>query len=246
MTSRMSATRLVASPVLAASDVDSARFGVSIARSYAASAADVTAISRDARASGVAMVIVRCPAGDLSAAQALEQAGGRLCDTLVHYGRPLDRPIPEQPRPVRRARPSDIEEIQAIAAGAFAGYQGHYQADPRLDRAAADAGYVDWARRSIAGADVLVVEDEGAIAGFLTMEPSDDGTEIVLNGIRPDSQGRGLYAALVIGALRRSAKLKAPRCTVSTQVWNVRAQKVWIRVGFEPTQAVHTFHLWSD
>jgi len=49
-----------------------------------------------------------------------------------------------------------------------------------------------------------------------------------------------------IGALRRSAKLKAPRCTVSTQVWNVRAQKVWIRVGFEPTQAVHTFHLWSD
>jgi GNAT superfamily N-acetyltransferase len=221
----MSATRLVASPVLAASDVDSARFGVSIARSYAASAADVTAISRDARASGVAMVIVRCPAGDLSAAQALEQAGGRLCDTLVHYGRPLDRPIPEQPRPVRRARPSDIEEIQAIAAGAFAGYQGHYQADPRLDRAAAD---------------------EGAIAGFLTMEPSDDGTEIVLNGIRPDTQGRGLYAALVIGALRRSAKLKAPRCTVSTQVWNVRAQKVWIRVGFEPTQAVHTFHLWSD
>jgi len=133
-----------------------------------------------------------------------------------------------------------------MPAGAFAGYQGHYQADPRLDRAAADAGYVDWARRSIAGADVLVVEDEGAIAGFLTMEPSDDGTEIVLNGIRPDTQGRGLYAALVIGALRRSAKLKAPRCTVSTQVWNVRAQKVWIRVGFEPTQAVHTFHLWSD
>lgn len=246
MTSRLSATRLVASRELAPSDVDSARFGVPIARAYAASATDVSAIASDARASGVAMVIVRSPAGDLSVAQALEDAGGRLCDTLVHYERPLDRPIPEQPRPVRPAGPGDLDEISAIAAAAFAGYQGHYHADPRLDRAAADAGYVDWARRSIAEADVLVIEDAGAIAGFLTMEPIEDGTEIVLNAVRPEAQGQGLYPALVIGALRRSADLKAARCVVSTQISNLRAQKVWIRVGFEPTHAVYTFHLWTD
>ncbi|HET9083344.1 MAG TPA: GNAT family N-acetyltransferase [Candidatus Limnocylindrales bacterium] len=244
MTSRLSATRLVATPVLAASDVDSARFGVPIARAFAASPVDVTAIRKDARKSGVAMVIVRAPASELAVAQAIETAGGRLCDTLVHYARPLDRPIPEQPRPVRRARRDEIDAIGAIAAEAFAGYDGHYHADRRLDRAAADAGYVDWARRSIA--DALVVEDAGRVAGFLTLERHDTDTEIVLNAIRPDAQGQGLYTALVIGALRLSATLKAARCVVSTQVWNVRAQKVWIRAGFEPTHAVHTFHLWSD
>ena len=246
MTSHLSTTRLVATSALAASDVDSARFGVPIARSYAGSVADVTAIAKDARASGVAMVIVRSPANDLAVAQALENAGGRLCDTLVHYARGLDRPIPEQPRPVRRAGSDDIDEITAIAEGAFAGYRGHYHADPRLDPAAADAGYVDWARRSMADGDVLVIEDGVAIAGFLSMEHRETETEIVLNGVRPDAQGRGLYRALVIGALRHAAKLHAPRCVVSTQVSNVPAQKVWIRVGFEPTHAVYTFHLWSD
>ena len=246
MTSRLSATRLVATHELAPSEVDSDRFGVPIARAYAATGADVKAIASDARASGTAMVIVRSPAGDPSVAQALENAGGRLCDTLVHYERLLDRPIPEQPRHVRPARPGDIDEISAIAAAAFAGYEGHYHADPRLDRAAADAGYVDWARRSIDGADVLVIEDAGIVAGFLTLEATDAGTEIVLNAVRPESQGQGLYLALVIGALHRSAELKVSRCVVSTQVSNVRAQKVWIRVGFEPTHAVHTFHLWTD
>lgn len=246
MTTNMSATRLVATSGLAASDVDSARFGVPIARSYAASVADVSRIAKDARASGIAMVIVRSPATDLAVAQALENAGGRLCDTLVHYARALDRPIPEQPRPLRPAGPDDIDEITAVAKGAFAGYQGHYHADPRLDRAAADAGYVDWARRSISEGDVFVIEDGGAIAGFLSLELRETETEIVLNGIRPDAQGHGLYPALVIGALRHSAELHALRCVVSTQVSNVRAQKVWVRVGFEPTHAVHTFHLWSD
>jgi len=246
VTSHMSATRRVATSALATSDVDSARFGVPIARSYAASVVDVSGIAEEARASGVAMVIVRSPANDLAVAQALETAGARLCDTLVHYARALDRPIPEQPRPVRPAGPDDTAEITAIAESAFAGYQGHYHADPRLDRAAADAGYVDWARRSMADGDVLVIEDGGAIAGFLSMERRETETEIVLNGIRPDAQGRGLYPALVIGALRQAAQLHAPRCVVSTQVSNMPAQKVWIRLGFEPTHAVHTFHLWSD
>ena len=70
------------------------------------------------------------------------------------------------------------------------------------------------------------------------------GTEIVLNAVRPESQGHGLYPALVIAALHRSVELEAVRCIVSTQVGNVAAQKVWVRTGFEPSHAVHTFHLW--
>jgi len=189
------------------------------------------------------MVIVRTPASELRVAQSVEDVGGRLCDTLVYYERPLDRPIPDQPRPVRQARADDIDAITGIATGAFAGYQGHYHADPRLDPVASDAGYVDWARRSITG-HMLVVEDDGAVAGFLSLDHRERETEIVLNAIRVDAQGRGLYPALVIGALHASAGRLAQRCIVSTQVGNVSAQKVWVRTGFEPSHAFHTFHLW--
>src|SRR3954453_6996677 len=113
---------------LSASAVDSTRFGIPIARANAASVDDVTAIIADASTSGVAMVILRSPADDLRVAQAIEDAGGRLCDTLVYYARALDRAIPEQPRPIRPADPRDIDEITAIAADAFARYGGHYHA----------------------------------------------------------------------------------------------------------------------
>ena len=244
MTADIPGDTLAGIPALAASDVDSARFGVPIARAYAPSVGDVTAITAAARSSAFGMVIVRSPADDLAIAQAIEDAGGRLCDTLVYYERALDRAIPEQPRPVRPATPRDVDAITAIASGAFAGYRGHYHADARLDRAAADAGYVDWARRSAETAYMLVVEDQGLVAGFLSMEARPTETEIVLNAVRPESQGHGLYPALVIAALHRSVELEAVRCIVSTQVGNVAAQKVWVRTGFEPSHAVHTFHLW--
>ena len=34
------------------------------------------------------------------------------------------------------------------------------------------------------------------------------------------------------------------RCLISTQVDNVAVQRVWARLGFEPSGALHTFHLW--
>jgi len=244
MTSHGSADALAPTSVLRVSDVDSARFGVTIARAYVTAATDVAAIAERARGTGIAMAIIRSSADDLPVAQAIEEAGGRLCDTLVYYARALDRPIPEQPRPVRHVRPDEVDAITAIAAGAFAGYGGHYHTDPRLDRVAADAGYVDWARRSVTDADMLVIEDAGIVAGFLTMDHRGAETEIMLNAIHPDHQGRGLYTALVIGALHRSAGLKPDRCIVSTQIGNVAPQKVWARTGFEPSHAVHTFHVW--
>jgi ribosomal protein S18 acetylase RimI-like enzyme len=141
--------------------------------------------------------------------------------------------------------------VAEIAAAAFAGYGGHYHADPRLDRAAADATYSDWARRSCAVPGVAdrvwVVEDEGEVAGFLTLRVNGPAeTEIVLNAVHPDRQRRGLYGRLVAAALAASLDRGAERCIVSTQLTNVPVQKSWVRLGFEPAYAFHTFHLWLD
>jgi ribosomal protein S18 acetylase RimI-like enzyme len=232
---------------LAVSTLDSDRFGVRIARARPGSPGDVRDMLAQAATLACSMVIARVDAGDVATIHALEAAGGRLCDTLVYFAR--DVVGGQRPAGVRLATIADAERIEAVAAAAFAGYVGHYHNDGRLDRAAADATYADWARRSVIDdgvADrVWVVEDDGVVAGFLVLRLNDaHESEIMLNAVDPKHQRRGLYARLIEAALAESSALGIRRCTVSTQLVNRPVQRVWVRLGFVPWAAGHTFHAW--
>ena len=236
-----------------ASVLDSSRFGAAIARVTLRSRDELPAFIAGCRASHIAMAVIRTDTRDFRAAQAIEASGGILCDTLVYFARPLrdDSTVASSDARVRPGSPADVERVVSIAAAAFAGYGGHYHADPRLDAAAADDSYIDWARRSVAVPGVVdrlwVVEDRGTVAGFLTLKVNNRAdAEIVLNAIHPDHQRRGLYPALLRTALASSRALGAHRCIVSTQVWNVPLQRVLARIGFEPARSYYTFHLWFD
>jgi hypothetical protein len=120
-------------PEIAISPLDTARFGVRIARIGVASPEDVAGVMEQARGLEVAMVVIRVDADDAPTIHAIEAAGGRLCDTLVWYSRVVD---PDQPPPgVRLATAADADRVEALAAAAFAGYVGHYHNDGRLGRA---------------------------------------------------------------------------------------------------------------
>jgi ribosomal protein S18 acetylase RimI-like enzyme len=238
-----------ASPPLI-SELDRERFGVAIARATLSGASNVARYLVECRRGAVAMAIVRTEGEDTAAIHELERAGGLLCDTLVYYGRLLaTRSAMPGDVFIRDASPADVDQVGDVAAAAFAGYGGHYQADPRLDRDAADATYVDWARRSCAGgADrVWVAEADGRVVGFLALRVNaPDETEIVLNAVHPDYQRRGIYRDLVMTALAASRELGAERCIVSTQLTNVAVQRAWTRLGFEIVSSLQTFHVWLD
>lgn len=227
------------------SELSTSRFGVSIAHVSLDSGDDAEGIVARARSSDVAMLVVRLDAGDLDSSRLLEEAGGRLCDTLVYWSRAVAANWPVSNR-VREAGAADADAVEAIARLAFANYRGHFQADRRLDQAAANDVYPDWARRSCVSPShrVWLVDDDGP-AGFLTLRSNSSAeSEILLNAVHPDHQRRGLYPLLVAAALDASARSAMSRCVVSTQVHNLAVQKVWSRMGFEPTAAMHTFHLW--
>lgn len=235
------------------SPIDRERFGVVTAREPSFTAAAVPELVRFCETHRVEMLVARCPAEDLAAAQAMEAAGGRLMDTLVYWARALDRPFPEErpPAAVRPLRAGDAPEVARVAAGAFRGYFGHYHADPRLDRAKADAVYVSWAERSCldpsAASKVLVAEHEGRVAGFLTLLPrGDDELEIILNGVDPALQRHGIYRGLVLAAMHEARADGKRSLVVSTQLINLGVQKTWARLGFELSRSYHTFHLWFD
>jgi hypothetical protein len=242
-----------ATAMVSLSAIDLERFGVVTARDAAFTVESLPATIAFCREHGVQMLIARCAAEDLPAAQAMEAAGGRLMDVLVYWTRALDRPLPEEAPPafVRGLRPQDVSEVGRVAADAFRGYFGHYHADPRLDRAKCDEAYVSWAIRSCtepaAASKVLVAEQAGRVGGFLTLlSRGADELEIVLNGVDPALQRHGLYRGLLLGALHEARAGGARHLVVSTQLINIGVQKSWARLGFELSRSYCTFHLWLD
>ncbi len=247
---------MASTPAVALSPLEEERFGVRTARAAHVTAAGLPEVLEFCRAHRVELLIARCTADDLAAAQALEARGGLLTDTLIYYVRDLEKNPPAPPAPsgagsVRPVRAGEEESVAHVAAEAFRGYTGHYHADPRLDRTRCDEAYISWTRRSclsreVAG-EVLVHEIEGEIAAFATlrMNSTSEG-EGVLFGVAPHAQGRGIYRLLVLGGLDWCRDRGARRMVVSTQLTNLAVQKVWVRAGFEPSGANYTFHLWLD
>jgi GNAT superfamily N-acetyltransferase len=240
------------SQIVSFSPLETERFGVVAARCSIATASNFDEVLRFCHENGVALLVARCPAADHFAAQAIERAGGRLGDTLVYYTRDVARAL-EAAEPgdtsVRPFREVDAPAVRTVAAAAFRGYLGHYHTDSRLDRQKADAAYADWAYRSCssrsAGSEVLVAGRAGSIVGFLALRLNrPEEAEIVLNGVLPEAQGTGVYRRLLAAGILWSRSKDVARLIVSTQLTNFRAQRAWVRSGFEPDGAQYTFHLW--
>ncbi len=233
------------------------RFGVRVGVLDTVTAAEVVDVLARCAAQDVRLLIARCPTTDAAAVHALEAAGCRLMDTLLYFRRDLTADVPPMPAmaaPValRAARPEDADRVEAIAAEAFTGYGGHFHADPRLERAACDAVYTSWARASVLSRDVadevLVAEVAGGeVAGFLTLKFATlEIGEGPLYGVAAEHQGQGLGGALMALGLRWLQARGATWMQMSTQVTNTRSQRVWLRLGFEPSHSSYTFHRWFD
>jgi GNAT superfamily N-acetyltransferase len=238
--------------MISLSAVDRERFGVVTARCCYPIPGGIAEVGRYCRSNRVQLLISRCDSADHGAAHAIEGLGGRLMDALVYYSRSLASAIPdleEGGATIRPYQPGEAQAVRAVAIAAFAGYLGHYHADPRLERAKADEAYADWAHRSCMSREVadevLVAEEGRTIVGFATLRGNDlDEAEIVLNGVAPAAQRGGVYRRLLLGSLGWARAKGVARLIVSTQLSNVPPQKVWVRAGFEPLRAVYTFHSW--
>ena len=235
------------------SAVDSTRFGVRIGRVHLTNPAALPAALATSRHENLRMLIVRCATDQLPLVHALEEAGAQLMDTLIYYRRKLGKdPLPEELKPnrIRRFRESDQAGIEQVAKESFTGYQGHYHADPRLDRARADEGYVEWAlnccRSRGPNSEVLVAEDaNGAPCGFFVVRlTSPQEGEGWLAGVSPAAEGHGLYWSLCVHALRWCRERGASRMICSTQLTNSTTQKTYGRLGFDLQSSFYTFHLW--
>lgn len=205
-------------------------------------------------ANQVKLLIARCPVIDIRIAQMLGHRGALLMDTLVYYTRNLKEPLIFEENPavhIRAVREDDMHSIERLARAAFHDYNGHYHADERLDRTACNETYVSWAIRSCQDKsladEVLVAEVAGSLVGFGAIKrTASDITDGRLYAVMPDVKRQGVYRALLQHSLVWSKEQGCHQMLYSTQITNVVAQRVCMRLGFEISHAYYTFHKWFD
>lgn len=235
-------------PTIYLSEIDEQRFGIKTAKA-SLTASDIPEVLEFCSLNHVELLIARCPTTERKAIVELERQGCTMMDTLVYYSRKLKDIPHDTSAGIRPVRPGEELDVRAIATESFKGYPGHYHNDDRLDAVTCDDIYTDWAYKSCLSKgvadEVLVSVSEQGITGFATMKSnSPDQGEGVLFGVAPWAQGRGIYRLLMISGMQWCVEQGHTRMMVSTQITNISVQKVWTRLGFEPSHSFYTVHKW--
>lgn len=238
------------------SELDTNRFGIIIAKVKDFNKEDIHEINSRCKENIVRMLIARIATTELATAQALENDGFQLMDTIVYYQFDYSKKGTSQPIGTIQLRNISGDHYSAgvvkdIAKSTFAGYMGHYHSDPMLDSEKCDEAYVDWAYRSCIDSNVSdavvspMIEDQ--IAGFGTLKiHSPVLGEIILAGVSPSYQKQGLYQAIILGGMNWLHSNGCTQIILSTQITNIAVQKVWARCGFEMSHSYYTFHKWFN
>jgi len=138
----------------------------------------------------------------------------------------------------RLARPDEYGAVADLVKRSFlAGPYGHVHATP--ERVALES---DSAGRAAAGALLVVADADGRLIGTASLlragSPQtrlalDGEAELRLVGVDPDTQNRGVGDALVAGAIAEARRWGAKRLMLDTGDLNVRAQRLYLRFGFQ-------------
>ncbi|MEV4457618.1 GNAT family N-acetyltransferase [Microbispora sp. NPDC049633] len=230
------------------SPVESARFGRSIERLTvaASSPAPLEAIREAVTRSAADVVILRYPAECVGWFAGLTTLGRTavLADSLVYWR--LRAGEGRRPQPVDGLAVDGVPEaaeVRAFVRRTFGAYGNHYLANPLLDAADAAEGYEEWALRSAARDGCVTLRGPDGVLALATTEEDGPRTEILLAGVTPAAQGRGVYAHLLAAVEDRAAARGAAEVVISTQGHNTRVQRAWARYGFEPVHTLLTVHL---
>ncbi len=165
-------------------------------------------------------------------------------DALVFYRHDLKLiPTPTNSFVIRPAKPTDDSALEALVRRCFKDYSDHYLANPFFPSAAILDGQVEWCsdlRQS--GEPFWVAEEKGELLGFLACRRRGLALDVALNGVDPRVGNRGVYTNLLAYALNEAKKL-SPSLSISTQLSNIKVQRVWQRQGFLLEETFATVHL---
>jgi ribosomal protein S18 acetylase RimI-like enzyme len=207
---------------------------------------DAAALRSHVEGAGTASYQAKVPSADVAQLHALCAAGFQVVCVSVALRRDDDvAPIlPAADEPL--VRTLDVERdgvLPELAARAFRTSRFHL--DPDVPDELAARIKHDWAAAYLEGTrgeGALVVEIDGATAGFLGVVAGEGIRVIDLIAVSPDAQGRGAGRALV-RRFCEDAHGRSEAVAVGTQTANERAIRFYERLGFETARTAYDLHL---
>ncbi len=247
----MHASQRSASYTAADSPLETARFGRQVRR-YALTGDDAAPLIDALRVERPGIAIVRIPTARAELITTLTELGGQfvLGDCRVIYTR--DNEAAGRTAGSRthgfRMRPADVADaplLDALVEEIFAGYRTHYATNPQLAAIPVTEGYKEWTRAHIGAGErrCLVGEVSGVPCAFTTVHVTRAAGEVVLNGVRPQNRGQGIYRALLRATIDTFIDAGAQTTVIATQIDNRAVQRVWVTEGFRLATSEYTIHI---
>lgn len=232
------------------SELESNRFGLQIFRGNLP-VFDINVLTAFYKDNDPDILIFRVPVGEQFKLHALNTLGKDVinADTLVYYEVDLAKAafneIKNKDLEFVVAGPQHAGVFASLIEQIFLDYTNHYCSNPLLDRKQIMEGYSEWAISSISIPGNLHILGylHGQPVGFITCSYDAAGAEIILNGVLPAFQSKGIYTDLVRYVKAHFHALATPSVKVSTQIQNFAVQKAWSREGLVLNSAYVTIHL---
>jgi hypothetical protein len=232
------------------SEIESKRFGKEIFRGNI-DVLDIERFKKFYEQNDPDILIVRIPVSEQHKMSQLNSLNKEVinADTLVYYQVGLDKtiynPVKNKELVFVNANISNKSAFEQLISEVFKNYTNHYFSNPILDKKKITEGYTEWATQSIhspGNLHVLVYTDTKP-TGFITCSYNSNFAEIILNGVLPEYQGRGIYTDMIRHVKDHFHRISIPVLKVSTQIQNFAVQKVWNKEGFILNSAYITIHL---
>jgi ribosomal protein S18 acetylase RimI-like enzyme len=197
------------------------------------------------------IIVLRFPSSRTGLSHSLSTSvpNAFLADKLLYFVKELrvstgERDLGHQ-RDIRVATIDDAGAIKGIAESAFRDYSSHYSANSRIPKGKILEGYADWAVRQLRDSSVVLVgvNENGVVDGFLSLQINNGIGEIVLNAVREQAQGMGIYKSLLEHAQEYAINEKCTKIVTSTQATNLKVIHIWESNGFEENLMIDTWHI---
>lgn len=175
--------------------------------------------------------------------------GGTLVDEKTTYvidrsGLATYRPAAELNVEPHR---SGEDEEQLRALGTEAGRWSRFFLDPQIPREKSEELYTRWIDACMEGSladTILVIRQDGEVAGMVTLEQTDRQGRVGLFAVAPAARGRGLGTTLMQAANEWFWQQDCLQVRVVTQRANVAACRLYVRAGYGVESVRPFYHFW--
>ncbi|MCC9022766.1 GNAT family N-acetyltransferase [Bacillus nakamurai] len=197
------------------------------------------------RADGTDFMFIKIPAEDVGAMQVVQQLPfSYFVGSLFKLVSPVRFYPQAPPFELAEARPGDTEDICRLARDVFT--KSRYYYDPHISYENANRLFEEWARNNAEGRASLniVAISKGEVVGFVQGLSKGDEFVLDLMAVKPGFEGKGAGYHLVAHIIEQSMRFQHRTVSAGTQLHNVRAIRLYERMGFAAEKSYYYYHVW--